>query len=166
MSTDEEKSSPLSESNENLPVPSEERSNQKLLREIRALPEFQPLKAKQRRFILAYCGTGGITRAAKLARCSDFVHYNWLNRDPKYAEAFKLARVMFGDLLEQDILDEALNGVEHKVMKKGELIESWQQKNTVLRIFTLKGFKPEYRDNFQVNQFAGPVQLNVKLDGV
>jgi len=40
----------------------------------------------------------------------------------------------------------------------------YNKKSDVLRIFMLKGLKPQYRDNFSINQFAGPVQLNVKLD--
>lgn len=31
-------------------------------------------------------------------------------------------------------------------------------------MFRLKKVRPEYRNNFSINQFAGPVQLNVKFD--
>lgn len=159
----------MEDTEQNLPATTSQRAvevieDRQVLREIKSLPEFATLKSKQRRFLLGYSATGGITRAAKLSKVSHIAHYNWLAADEKYKQAFNKARQIVGDALEEDIIDEALNGVEHKIIKRGECIETFTQKNTILRMFALKGFKPEYRDNFQVNQFAGPVQVNVKLD--
>lgn len=144
----------LNEIEQNLPT----------LEEIRAIPAFKPLKPKQKKFIIAYAGTGRITTAAAITKVPWISHYNWINRDERYKEAWDKAREIFGDYAEGEVFNRAFFGEEHRVFKRGELIDTYMQKSDILAMFALKGLKPQYRDNFSINQFAGPVQLNVKLD--
>jgi hypothetical protein len=146
------------QASENLPEIQDQRS---LLHQIRSLPEFKPLKSKQKRFLLAYSQCGGIRESAAAAKMHWISHYNWLTRDERYKQAFDRAREMYVDLMEYEAFRRATVGDQEPVYEKGELIGYRTKKSDVLLMFSIKGNRPQYRDNFQVNQFAGPVQLNI-----
>lgn len=137
-----------------------------LAKEIRALPVFKPIKLRQRRFILAFAKTFNIQRAAELSGIPWVNHYAWLKRSDEYREAFEAAKEIAADTAEGDVYHRAFVGQDRKVTKiRGDevITEEYKDKSDVLAIFMLKGLKPQYRDNFSINQFAGPVQLNVKF---
>jgi len=87
----------------------------------------------------------------------------WLSTDPTYVQAFGKARDVVADRLEGEVLDSAFRGDQRVVTFEGEVTAKYRQKSDIMRIFALKGLKPEYRDNFSLNQFTGPVQVNVKF---
>lgn len=137
-----------------------------LAKELRALPVFKAIKLRQRRFILAFAKTFNIQRAAEVAGIPWVNHYAWMKRSEQYREAFEAAKEIAADTAEGDVYQRAFVGEDRKVTRiKGDevITEEYKDKSDVLAIFMLKGLKPQYRDNFSVNQFAGPVQLNVNL---
>lgn len=147
-------------------TPPEISNPRELVAELRALPEFKPIKPRQRRFILAFVKTHSITGAAELSAIPWVNHYSWLKRSEEYRQAFTFAKEIAADYAEGDVYQRAFIGEEvtrTSVNRAGEVItEKYKDKSDVLAIFMLKGLKPQYRDTFSVNQFAGPVQLNVK----
>lgn len=71
---------------------------------------------KQRKFLIEYLKCGS-TRAASAA-CGwkkNTNHYYWLSTDEKYKKAFQLCQDCVGQLLEDCLLDRALNGVVEDV---------------------------------------------------
>jgi hypothetical protein len=143
-------------------------NTESLIAKLRAIPEFQPLKSKQRRFIFAYVGTGAITKAAKACCILWTSHYDWLHKDANYAKAFDKAREMFADFAEGEVFDRAFFGVEHtktRYLKNETVVEKHTQKSDILAMFALKGLRPQYRDNWQINNFAGPSHLNIGYTG-
>lgn len=61
------------------------------------------------------------------------------------------------------MLDDAILGRVTPIVYKGEVTGNIREVNASERITLLKGLKPQYRENFSVNQFNGPVQLAVKF---
>jgi hypothetical protein len=118
---------------------------------------------KKRAFLAAFSRSGQIVKAAKRAKIHWSSHYVWLSTDPTYVQAFGKARDVVADRLEGEVLDSAFRGDQRVVTFEGEVTAKYRQKSDIMRIFALKGLKPEYRDNFSLNQFTGPVQVNVKF---
>jgi hypothetical protein len=133
--------------------------------EIKNLPYFKSLKNRlKRKYLAAYARCGNITQAGKIAGCDWRNHYWWLDRDLEYKQAFEKAKEIAGDLLEGQIMDAVMNGDEHPIIWNGVITGKYKRKSDILRMFMMKGQKPQYRDNFSINQFNGPMQLNVKFD--
>lgn len=140
-------------------------NTKELVKSFRSIEEFSTIKTKQRRFIIAWCGTGRISAAADISGVPWFTHYNWLKADPNYKIAFDKATELFADFAEGDVFHRAFIGEEHtkvRMRAKGEVvIETFKQKSDVLAMFALKGMRPKYRDNWQINTFVGPQSLNI-----
>lgn len=127
-----------------------------------SLPYFRAITHRlKRKFLVAYACTGSIQEASKLAECDWRGHYFWLERDPEYKIAFEKAKQVAGDLLEGEIYTAVRIGDRHPVLYKGAITAYYMQKSDNLRMFMLKGFKPQYRDSFNLQQIAGPVQINI-----
>jgi hypothetical protein len=140
---------------------SEDNLNLPSLAQIKRIPEFKPLKPKQIRFISALIKTDlKVEDAAKIAGCDWRNHYFWLKTDT-YKQAYEYAREILSDLLESTMLDHAIVGREAPIIYKGEITGNYREINSSERITLLKGLKPQYRDNWQINQITGPTQLNI-----
>jgi len=136
-----------------------------IVAEVKSLPYYKNIKNRlKRKYLAAYARTGNVKAAAKVAGCDWRNHYWWLERDAEFKQALEKSKEIAGDILEGQIFDAAMNGDVVPIIDKGVITGEYNKKSDVLRIFMLKGLKPQYRDNFSINQFAGPVQLNVKLD--
>ena len=84
-----------------------------------------------------------------------------MEKDPDYKQAFELAKDIAGDVLEGAMFDAVLNGDERVVTYEEKVTGKYKQKSDVLRIFMLKGLKPQYRDSFPLNFMSGPVTLAI-----
>jgi len=134
------------------------------LAQIRRIPEFKPLKPKQIRFISALIGNDLVVeQAARKCGVEWRSHYRWLHQDD-YKAAVQYAKEILADTLESRMLDDAIVGRVTPIVYKGEVTGNIREVNASERITLLKGLKPQYREQWSMNQFAGPVQLNVKLD--
>ena len=133
------------------------------IKEFKAIPEFQAIKPRQRRYLLAYCATGSITGCARVCGIPWVFHYRWLNKSEEYKQAYGKAREMFADYAEGDVFNRAFIGDDRTITKtKGNttIVEKVKHKSDVLAIFALKGLRPEYRDGFNITTI-GPAQLAI-----
>lgn len=132
------------------------------LAQIKRIPEFKPLRPKQIRFISALIGTDlRVEAAAKKCGVEWRSHYRWMHTE-EYKIAVQYAKEILADTLESRMLDDAIVGRLTPIVYKGEVTGNIREVNASERITLLKGLKPQYRENFSINNFAGPVQLNVK----
>jgi hypothetical protein len=132
------------------------------VREIRRIPEFQPLRPKQLRFIVGLLRSNLIVEeASRKCGVGWRNHYYWLSKDEIYKQAVEKVTAMLGDLLEATMLDHALAGREAPIIYQGKITGVQREINAQERIALLRGLKPQYRDNFQLNSITGPTQINV-----
>ncbi len=107
---------------------------------------------KKRRFLNAFAEMGGIRRAEDKAGVTRQSHYHWMKVDPEYAEAFHEAELMAGDVLENEAIRRAHDGVAKPVYQSRKLVGYIQEYSDTLLIFLLKGAKPEkYKERVQID---------------
>lgn len=107
-------------------------------------------KKVQGRFIAAFIRHATVYHAAKAARIGRRTHYDWLARDPDYAEAFKAAQEAALDILEREARRRAVEGTLKPVYQGGELVGKVREYSDTLLIFLLKGAAPQkYRERFE-----------------
>ncbi len=128
---------------------------------------------KKRAILAAYCVTANITLAAKAAGIHRCCHYNWMQSDEQYVEAFARCKEIAADTLESEAIRRAKDGVERLKFHQGVLIHVpardadgnqmfdddgepmlvpyvEHEYSDVLLIFLLKGLMPEkYRERYE-----------------
>lgn len=126
------------------------------------IPQFQKIThPKKRAWLVAYAQTGTIAATSKLTGMDWRNHSHWLNKDADYKLAFDIAKQIAGDLIEDSTIDAATAGDNVPVIYEGKITQHYKRKSDVLRMFVLKGRKPEYRDLFNVAAVTGPVSLSI-----
>lgn len=73
-------------------------------------------------FLQAFALCGSITAAAKAAKIERDMHYRWMKEDPQYPELFEDARRRAVDLLEEEAVKRARDGVFEPCTYKGEFV--------------------------------------------
>lgn len=113
----------------------------------------------KRAVLLAFRECGRINPACAHAGIAASMHYLWLSTDPKYRAAYEQAKLEFAQVLEDEAIRRAREGVKKPVTYQGKQIEIngqpvWEiTYSDVLLIFMLKGLKPgTYRDNVPQDQ--------------
>jgi hypothetical protein len=129
---------------------------------VRDLPSFKGLRKLQRCFLTAYSGTFDVQKSAEIVGCHWRNHYVWLANNPAYKQAYEAAREIAGDVLESAVYDAVMNGDNKVLSFKGKVVDTYKQKSDLLRIFMLKGLKPEYRDSYNFSSTIGPVAINIR----
>lgn len=130
------------------------------LRELKRIPEFEPLKPKQIRFISALVASDlRVEEAAKRCGINWRQHYRW-KKNQQYEQALEVAKQMLADKLEAVMLNHAVEGREAPVIYQGRVTDYVREVNAHERIALLKGLKPQYRDNFNVANVQGPISVN------
>lgn len=92
-------------------------------------------------FLAAYAKTCSVTISARAAKCLRSDHYNWLRFDPAYKAAFEELHEEAAQILEDEAVRRALEGVEKPITVAGER-EVIREYSDTLLIFMLKGMKP------------------------
>ena len=77
---------------------------------------------RQAAFLASYAVTASITRAAKAAKISRDSHYLWLADDPAYPALFKAAKVRAADVLKDEAVRRAHDGVFEPNTYKGQFV--------------------------------------------
>ena len=86
-------------------------------------------------------------KATKLAKTT---FYRWKDADPEFKKEFEAAKVEAGDILEQEAIRRAYQGVEEPVFYQGKQVDSVTRYSDVLLIFLLKGLMPDrYSDRLR-----------------
>lgn len=114
---------------------------------------------KQRAFLTAFAETASVTRAALAAQCSWQIHYHW-KKDPAYADAFKLAEEIAGDVLEAEAIRRAHEGLEEPVVYQGAVIGYWKLPDGTHRPGTSQDEPPDPAAEFQ------PLTVNKRSDSL
>lgn len=85
-----------------------------------------PVKLKKRRglpkkyaFLEAYKRTASITKAARAAGLERQLHYRWLLDDPAYPKEFQEAQTVAAQILEDEAIRRAHEGIEEPLVYKG-----------------------------------------------
>jgi hypothetical protein len=138
--------------------------------------------SKQRAFLASYVATASITKAAKAAKIDRSLHYRWLLEDEDYKKAFSAAQSEAGDLLEDEAVRRAHQGVRKPLVYQGQFtyaqrlnketgaLENYGQPLAVLEysdplmMFLLRGFKSDkYRDRGSM-EVSGPAGGPIALE--
>jgi hypothetical protein len=98
---------------------------------------------RQRAFLAGFVAARGIRAAEGLSGVSRWSHYEWMSKDPLYAERFRLAKQMIADDFEGEAHRRAFVGVDTPVVYRGEITAAYKRYSDALAIFVLKAMKPE-----------------------
>lgn len=139
---------------------------------------------KRSAFLSAYVRTASITKAARAAKLERQMHYRWLDEDPEYQKQFAAAQREAAQLLEDEAVRRAHEGIVKPLTYKGRFSYKSRPKRdengsivqehgrTVyeeygaplaireysdgMMMFLLRGFLPaKYRENSSV-ELSGP----------
>ena len=104
-------------------------------------------------FFTAVVESGGnITKACELSGYSRTSVYDYKAADGDFAKRLGESVQLGGDVLEQECIRRARDGVSEPVWWKGEQCGTVQKYSDTLAIFLLKGIKPEkYRERIGVD---------------
>lgn len=120
---------------------------------------------KKPAFLAAYRLTASLTEAAKAVPQDRTQHYNWLQRDAKYAAAFELAKREAADSLEDEAVRRAREGVLEAVYFQGVPVGARRVYSDGLMMFLLRGFNPaKFRHNAAVEltgAAGGPIEIGI-----
>lgn len=132
--------------------------------------------------------TASVTKAARAAKIERTLHYRWLVEDPEYAKTFAAARLEAGEVLEDEAVRRAVEGLlepltfqghftypesaymkdedGNLVLKKGAKPLSVRKYDSGLLMKLLDGFLPErYKRRGSVDvkaEIAGAIQVEAK----
>jgi hypothetical protein len=124
-------------------------------------PTIEPYK--QRRFLALLAHTGTPYRAAKLTPFDLSRAYKLKKADPDFAAAWQESLEQHGDVLEQEALRRATEGVTKGIYHQGTRVDEERVYSDTLMALLLKGNKPEKFDRRQVELTGpggGPVQID------
>jgi hypothetical protein len=121
---------------------------------------------KKRAFLICFVANAGqVGKASKDAEVDPSTPYNWRKNDPAFAEAYERAKVLAAEVLEQEAVRRAFEGVEEPTGwyqgKPGGHVRKYAD---TLLIFLLKGMMPEkYRERTDVNLKGAVANLNIAV---
>lgn len=124
------------------------------------------IEPKQAAFLTAFVITGGrVGEAAKLAKIARCRHYAWLTHET-YRTLFEQAKEQAADLLEDEAVRRANEGVLEPVFYQGEQCGSIRRYPDGLMQFLLRGAKPEKYNRERVEHSGpdgGPVEQSITV---
>jgi hypothetical protein len=114
--------------------------------------EYQHFTAKQKRFLRAFAETCSIKQASRLAVIDKSTHFVWMSRDANYVAAFESCKVQAVQVLEDEAVRRASEGVDEPVFYKGEQCGTIRRYSDSLMMLLLKGHLPSrYREAAATN---------------
>ena len=112
-------------------------------------------RARKKAFLTAFARLGFIGAAARAAKVSRTIHYEWL-RDPEYRKEFDEAQEVYIEGMESEADRRAVQGTDRPVFHKGEQCGAVKEFSDTLLIFRLKALRPEvYRELREVKHSGG-----------
>ena len=106
------------------------------------------LHPTQRRFLLCFEACASVTVAARWAKISRQNHYNWLEDDELYREAYEKAEPRASRTLEDEAVRRAHQGLTKAVRYKGRIV----------------GYEKEYSDTLMNTLLKATAKFRDKLD--
>jgi hypothetical protein len=103
--------------------------------------------SRKQAFLGAYVQCASVTRAAQAAGVCREMHYEWLETDAGYAQAFEATRDQAAQVLEDEAVRRAYQGTLKPVYYTGQLCGVQREYSDGMLTMLLKGARPEkYRD--------------------
>lgn len=99
--------------------------------------------ANAKAFMAAYKLLGDVSAAAAAAKIHRSAHYQWLEKYPNYAKAFRQAREQLGDMLEAEIFKRAKDGTLEPVFYQGMKCGAVRRFDNHAGIAMLRALKPK-----------------------
>lgn len=111
---------------------------------------------KEREFLEALASTCSVAKACTIAKITRQRVYEWREEDPDFAIAWERAKQLGADVLEDEAVRRAHQGIGKPIYYKGELVDTVREYSDTLLIFLLKGAKPDiYKDRIS-SEVSGP----------
>jgi hypothetical protein len=120
-------------------------------------------------FLKAYRITGTIRGASKACRQDESVHYAWLKSDPNYRVAFDATQDEIGQVLEDEAVRRAHEGVKRTMYYKGKPLHNGRkiayevEYSDQLLLALLKRFRPEKYRERTTTEHTGSINLVERL---
>jgi hypothetical protein len=121
------------------------------------MSEEEHADAKER-FLEAFAKTGIVGVSLEAAEVSRQTYYMWQEHDEEFSLAVNQAREASNDVIRQEILRRAIEGVDKPIYYQGELVDVVKEFSDILLIFHGKAKMAEYRDKVAV-EHSGTVTI-------
>jgi hypothetical protein len=108
---------------------------------------------------------GNVTAAARLVGIHHDTHYQWMKRDPQYAEQVPGVLEQAADLLEAEARRRAVEGVTKPIIggrNRDEVVTTVKEYSDTLLIFLLKGVRPQKYKELRQTEHSGRVELSAR----
>lgn len=116
---------------------------------------------KRGAFLAAYVRTASITKAARAARIERRLHYNWLADDPEYPKLFAAAQTEAAQILEDEAIRRAHEGVLKPLTYKGQFSYKTRPRKDA------NGAVIKDKDGrVQVEEYGAPLAIREYSDGM
>jgi hypothetical protein len=115
---------------------------------------------KKPAFLAAYVRTASITKAARAARIERQLHYRWLADDPDYPKQFQAAQTEAAQLLEDEAIRRAHEGIVKPLVYKGRFTYKSRPKKNADGSLVQENGKPVYED------YGAPLAIREYSDGM
>lgn len=113
-------------------------------------------------FLRVYATKGIIAAGLSAADVARSTYKRWREEDEAFNEACVEAEEMAADLLEMEARRRAEDGIDHPVIFKGEITDTYKQYSDTLMLALLKGVKPDkYKER---KELSGSVGRPMTLD--
>lgn len=120
-------------------------------------------QAKARAFLAAYRQTASITKAAAAAKIDRTIHYRWL-ADANYKKAFEAAAEQAAQVLEDEAVRRATEGILEPVFYQGVKCGAVRRFSDGLLQFLLRGFRPgKYSRTELTGAGGGPLEATITV---
>ena len=114
---------------------------------------------RQEMFLAAYSNCGAINVSAAAAGHSVEAYYYWVSTDHyMFQKRLELAKVKYLEKMEIEMDRRGLEGVDHPVIYKGEVTDTYKVYSDNLLMFRAKKLDPSYRDNFSVMEDVSAIR--------
>lgn len=126
----------------------------------------QQTELKKVAFLAAFARCGRITKASETVGINPDTHYEWRKTDPEYDKAFAAMRERVADLLEDEAIRRAVEGIDKPLIGRidkdldGVVVTVKEYSDSLMAIL-LKGNRPErYREGREITgKDGGPINF-------
>lgn len=119
---------------------------------------------KEAEFLAVLADTCNVSKACAHAGIGRVTVYEWRDADPDFAARWDQAKRIGADILEEEALRRAVEGVQEPVYYQGTLVDTVTKYSDTLLMFLAKGAKPEvYKDRVQ-SEISGPGGAPIAID--
>jgi hypothetical protein len=126
-------------------------------------------RAKQIAFLEAFSQFGTIAGVSRLANVGRRTHYDWIQQDAAYNEAFSEATEQYADAVRDEVRRRAIEGYLEPVIYQGAIAKDERGRPLMLRKFSdrllellAKAKCPEFREKHEVAGVgAGSIAIHV-----